>query len=85
MTDKLTKRIEQFDIYSYTVAVQQAVLEGFTVSSDNEHFPTAWAGYYSAVFVKDTSAEEEPKVQAEAIIPELQQESKPVKQTRTKK
>lgn len=51
---QLTKHIQSYGLYDYTVQVTQAVLEGYRPSDTNEHFPQSIGiGVYCATLVRD--------------------------------
>lgn len=37
--------VEQYNLYDFLVAVQEAVLNGYRMSETNEHYPSGYSGY----------------------------------------
>ena len=63
---QLTKHIQAYGLYDYTVQVTLAVLEGYRPSDTNEHFPQSIGiGMYCATLVKD---EDDLEPEHEAVV-----------------
>ena len=57
------KNIAQFSFWEFCLAVEDAIKQGYTFSTDNDKMPTAYVGNYSCVMIKqDTEAVVEAKV-----------------------
>lgn len=47
-----TKPITAYNLYDFSVGIQEAVLEGYRLSTENQHFPVQIGpGLYTAVLV----------------------------------
>ena len=63
---QLTKHIQAYGLYDYTIQVTQAVLEGYRPSDINEYFPQSIGiGMYCAILVKD---EDDLEPEHEAVV-----------------
>lgn len=53
--------IEEVSLYAFLEDVQQAVIEGFRISTENDHMPQGFVGYYACKMVKEESAQFVPE------------------------
>lgn len=81
---QLTKHIQAYGLYDYTVQVTQAVLEGYRPSDINEYFPQSIGiGMYCATLVKDED-DLEPEHEAVVVQQTVTEEVTTVKQRKGK-
>lgn len=62
-----TKSITAYNLYDYSVALQQAVTEGYRLNTKNEYFPVQLgSNLFTCTLVKeDAETDDEPDVQVE--------------------
>lgn len=90
-----TKPITAYNLYDFSVGIQEAVLEGYRLSTDNQNFPVQLGpSLYTAVLIKEEQEEQtkkEPEVVAENAtnvvesatgVPQKETEDKPKGRTR---
>ena len=81
---QLTKHIQAYGLYDYTVQVTLAVLEGYRPSDTNEHFPQSIGiGMYCATLVKDED-DLEPEHKVAVVQQAVTEEVTTVKQRKGK-
>lgn len=62
-----TKPITAYNLYDFSVGIQEAVLEGYRLSTDNQNFPVQLGpSLYTAVLIKEEQ-EEQPKKEPEVV------------------
>ena len=60
-----TKPITAYNLYDFSVGIQEAVLEGYRLSTENSNFPVQLGpSLYTAVLIKEEQ-EEQPKKEPE--------------------
>jgi hypothetical protein len=58
-----TKSITAYNLYDFSVGVQEAVLEGYRLSTDNSNFPVQLGpSLYTCVMILEDVTEEVPRV-----------------------
>lgn len=83
-----TKPITAYNLYDFSVGIQEAVLEGYRLSTDNQNFPVQLGpSLYTAVLINEEQ-EVQPKEESEVVgenatdIPQKETEDKPKGRTR---
>lgn len=83
-----TKPITAYNLYDFSVGVQEAVLEGYRLSTENQNFPVQLGpNLYSAVLVQQNK-EEQPNNESKVVdenttnVAEKETEDKPKGRTR---
>lgn len=67
MKTNKTKPITAYNLYDFSVGIQEAVLEGYRLSTENQNFPVQLGpSLYTAVLIKEEQ-EEQPKKELEVV------------------
>lgn len=81
---KKTKSLTAYNLYDFVKGVQDAVLEGYRLSTENTNFPVQLGpSLYTGIMVLEDVTKEEPVVEVATNVAEKETEDKP--KGRTKK
>lgn len=69
-----TREIFEFNAYDFCMSLQQAILDGYRVSSLNEFFPQLYQGSCSATLVKEEPKQEVQKKEVAKVVEDVVKE-----------
>lgn len=80
-----TKSITAYNLYDFSVGVQEAVLEGYRLSTENSNFPVQLGpNLYTCVMIQEEITEESPHVMLNVTTGDVEASAQQTK-GRTKK